>query len=93
MSYLRDALTGVAHVNEVRGRGCLFGVDLTIPGRALVGQMREQGVFGTVSAENVLRFAPAFNIPWDVLEAGLQVVARTIKNAAVEPARAQVQTT
>lgn len=91
IAFLREQLHGVAHVNEVRGRGCLIGIDLAMPARNLLATCRDQKVLITVSAENVIRLAPAFNIPWDALEFGLTVLANVVRNAVAEkPAAAAV---
>ncbi|HEY9181235.1 MAG TPA: aminotransferase class III-fold pyridoxal phosphate-dependent enzyme, partial [Candidatus Baltobacteraceae bacterium] len=45
-------------VKEVRGRGLLIGIELTIPARGLSEAMLERGVAAKDTHENVLRIAP-----------------------------------
>lgn len=83
---LRKGLSGSTTLNEVRGRGCLIGIDLKISGRPLLQTARERGTLMTVSADNVLRLAPAYNIPFDVLDAGLDTVIEVVRAAAAQAA-------
>lgn len=45
-------------VNEVRGRGLLVGIELTIPAKALSLALLDRGVAAKDTHENVLRIAP-----------------------------------
>lgn len=45
-------------IREVRGRGLLIGVELTIPARTMSEAMLERGVVAKDTHENVLRLAP-----------------------------------
>lgn len=46
------------HVKEVRGRGLLIGIELTIPARRLSEALLERGVAAKDTAARVLRIAP-----------------------------------
>lgn len=83
MAALRQGLAGVGVVKEVRGRGCLFAVELNAkPARQLVDALRSKRVLATVAAENVLRLAPAYNIPFDVLDEGVAAIVAAIRDVA-----------
>ncbi|MGH8676383.1 MAG: aspartate aminotransferase family protein [Burkholderiales bacterium] len=56
---LAAALSGVAGVSEVRGRGSMIGVELDRPCGELVGRALEAGLVLNVTAENVIRLLPA----------------------------------
>jgi ornithine--oxo-acid transaminase len=45
-------------IKEVRGRGLLIGIELTIPARRLSEAMLERGIAAKDTHENVLRIAP-----------------------------------
>lgn len=83
---LKKGLQNVAALNEVRGRGCLIGIDMKMPVRPFLQGCRERKTLVTVSADNVLRLAPAYNIPFDVLDAGLEVVVEVVRAAAAQAA-------
>ncbi|HTU70417.1 MAG TPA: ornithine--oxo-acid transaminase [Candidatus Baltobacteraceae bacterium] len=45
-------------IKEVRGRGLLIGIELTIPAKKLVEALLERGIAAKDTQENVLRIAP-----------------------------------
>ena len=49
-------------ITEVRGKGLMLGVQLTVPGREIVNQCLVQGVIINCTAGDVLRFVPPLNI-------------------------------
>lgn len=55
---LRDALSGVAGVVDIRGRGLMIGVELDRQCGALVGQALDAGLLINVTAERVIRLLP-----------------------------------
>jgi acetylornithine/N-succinyldiaminopimelate aminotransferase len=55
---LRERLSTVSHVREVRGCGLMVGVDLTRPCASLVQKGLERGVLINVTADTVLRLLP-----------------------------------
>lgn len=56
-----------AHVREVRGRGLLIGVDLSIPARVLSEELLGRGIIAKDTHENVLRIAPPLVIDDDTV--------------------------
>jgi acetylornithine/N-succinyldiaminopimelate aminotransferase len=91
---LRAATNGIGWVKDVRGRGCLIGVELEgRSARPFLEALRNQRVLATVSADNVMRLAPPFNIPWQALDDGIIAIFDAFKaadkeNAAVSAAGA-----
>ncbi len=55
---LREALSGVEGVTDVRGVGLLLGVELDRPCGELVGRALERGLLINVTAGNVIRLLP-----------------------------------
>jgi acetylornithine/succinyldiaminopimelate/putrescine aminotransferase len=45
-------------IREVRGKGLIIGMELTIPGAEIVNKCLEQGVLINCVQNNVLRFLP-----------------------------------
>lgn len=67
---------------EVRGRGLLIGVELTIPARRLSEALLRRGVAAKDTRENVLRIAPPLTIAENEIEYLLERFADAIKSAA-----------
>jgi acetylornithine/N-succinyldiaminopimelate aminotransferase len=49
-------------ITQVRGKGLMLGVQLTVPGRDIVNTCLEKGVIINCTAGDVLRFVPPLNI-------------------------------
>ena len=47
-------------VQGVRGRGVMRGINLTVPGKSVVGQCQERGLLINCTADTVLRFLPPY---------------------------------
>jgi len=54
-------------VREIRGRGLLIGVELTVPAQALSSALLERGVAAKDTQVNVLRIAPPLIIDDDAI--------------------------
>src|SRR5207247_10857592 len=63
LATLREALAETPGVVDVRGRGCLIGIELDAPARVVLDRLRERGLLVSVVRESVIRIAPPFNIP------------------------------
>jgi acetylornithine aminotransferase len=52
-------LGGLPGLKEIRGRGLMLGVELTIPCSELVGRAAEKGLLISVTADSVIRLVPS----------------------------------
>ena len=52
-------LGGLPGLKEIRGRGLMLGVELTIPCSELVGRAAEKGLLISVTADSVIRMVPS----------------------------------
>ena len=51
-------LKGVAHVKEIRGCGCMIGIELTKPCKSLYTEALKHGLIINVTADSVVRLLP-----------------------------------
>jgi acetylornithine/N-succinyldiaminopimelate aminotransferase len=76
--YFMRALEGLKArygiVKEVRGRGLMLGMELTIPGQGIVEAAREQGVLINCTHDTVLRFLPPLVIDKEQIDAVVAVL-------------------
>jgi predicted acetylornithine/succinylornithine family transaminase len=69
-------------IQEIRGRGLMIGVQLTIPGKQLVQDAMEQGLLMNCTHETVLRFLPPYIITEKEIDRGVKILNRVFKKAA-----------
>ncbi len=92
-AHLMKRLTALAQrvpiITEVRGRGFMVGLELTVDGRPIVAACREQGVLINCTQGTVLRLLPAMTITKAQLDRGLAILERvlTSQRAAVPASR------
>jgi acetylornithine aminotransferase len=82
LATLRAELRGVSGIVDVRGRGCLIGIELATPARAVLDRLRERRLLVSVVRETVIRLAPPFNIPFEALDLGLATLVEVLTTGA-----------
>ncbi|MDP9172605.1 MAG: acetylornithine/succinylornithine family transaminase [Planctomycetota bacterium] len=65
-------------ITEVRGKGVMLGVELTQAPQKFVERGLANGIIINVTAQKVVRLAPALNITADQWETGLDALIKTI---------------
>ena len=58
MQGLTNALEGVEHVKDIRGCGCMIGIELNKPCRSLYTEALKHGLIINVTADSVIRLLP-----------------------------------
>ncbi|EGW35669.1 acetylornithine aminotransferase [Spathaspora passalidarum NRRL Y-27907] len=68
------------HVIEVKGKGLLLGLQFKpeVDIGAIVAKCRENGLLVITAGMNVIRLVPALNIPNDVIDRGLSILAESV---------------
>ncbi len=65
-------------IHEVRGRGFMIGIELTVDGRPIVAACREKRLLINCTQERVLRLLPAMTITRAQLDKGLAILEEVI---------------
>jgi acetylornithine aminotransferase len=60
MAGFKSALAGVEHVVEIRGKGCMIGIELNKPCKSLFPAAMAKGLIVNVTADSVIRLLPPF---------------------------------
>ena len=67
-------------IHEVRGRGLMLGIELKNPPQKLVERGLENGIIINLTAQKVIRLAPAITIPAEMWDRGLDALIKTIES-------------
>jgi predicted acetylornithine/succinylornithine family transaminase len=79
MSRLRNEPSIKDKIADVRGRGLMLGIELKSPPTKLVDRGLENGVIINLTAQKVIRLAPALTITAEEWDRGLDLVVKTIR--------------
>ena len=69
-------------IGEIRVRGMMIGVELTIPATPAVAKCMKQGVLINATHDTVVRLLPAVNITAEQIDEGCQVIADVLREMA-----------
>ncbi|GEQ70377.1 hypothetical protein JCM33374_g4054 [Metschnikowia sp. JCM 33374] len=67
-------------VVSVKGRGLLLGLQLHegVDAGAIINKCREYGLLVITAGGNVIRLVPALNIPEEIIEQGIEILAKAV---------------
>jgi len=71
--YVCASLKGAAGIKGVTGLGLMLGISTVRPAKDIVAQCLARGV-ALLTAKEKARLLPALNIPWELLQKGLEVL-------------------
>ncbi|HRY28552.1 MAG TPA: aspartate aminotransferase family protein [Elusimicrobiota bacterium] len=80
----------MSFIKEVRGAGCILGLELRIPGGDVVAFCRERGLLVNCTAERVIRLLPPFCLTDAEAAHGLRILKeglRSLKNSSKRRAK------
>ena len=80
MHGLRDALAGVDHVKEIRGMGCMIGIELDKPCKSLFATAMKHGLIINVTADSVIRLLPPLVMTDDEADQLVDILAPLIRD-------------
>ena len=62
------------HIKEIRGKGLLIGIELTVPAREYCEKLKELGILCKETHENTIRLAPPLTIKRKELDVALEKI-------------------
>ncbi len=71
-------------IQEIRIKGMMIGIDLSIPSLPAVGKCMERGLLVNATHDTVLRLLPALNIKEEDVEKGCSIIAEVLHEMAEE---------
>ncbi len=80
MSRLRNEASIKDKIHEVRGRGLMLGVELNDPPQKLVERGLGNGILINLTAQKVIRLAPALTITAEQWDRGLDALIKVIRD-------------
>ena len=80
MSGLMTALANVDHVKEVRGMGCMIGIELDKPCKSLFAAAMDQGLIINITADSVVRLLPPLIMTDDEADQLVDILAPLIRD-------------
>jgi predicted acetylornithine/succinylornithine family transaminase len=84
----REHFTALAQetslIKDLRIRGMMIGVELTVPATPAVQKCMDQGVLINATHDTVVRLLPPLNITADEVDRGCEVVCKAIRELAVK---------
>ena len=78
---LRSLQSRHSIIKEVRGRGLMVGVELTVPGQKLVEKCLENGLVINCTHDTVLRFVPPLIVEEEEIDRCIQLLDEVLKEA------------
>ncbi len=79
INQIREKTEGLGVVKEIRGKGLMIGVELTIPGKPVVLEMLENGVVSNVTMDTVIRLVPPLVITKTQIDHFVDVFVKALK--------------
>ncbi len=84
--YLKEKLSGLAKkyavIKEARGLGLMIGIELIMPGKAIIEECIKEGLLINCTQENVLRLMPALNVTRKQVDKAVGILERVLNKVA-----------
>ena len=85
-AYLEEGMLGLRDefdcITQVRGRGLLRGLEVTVDGNPVAAKCIENGLITICTNNNVLRFLPPLNIEEAHVDEAVEIVRKSLRDAA-----------
>lgn len=83
-SHFEPLMEELPIIRELRIKGLMVGIDLTVPSTPVVGKCMEDGVLVNATHETVVRLLPAMTITAEQVDEGCKVIANVLRELAEE---------
>jgi acetylornithine/N-succinyldiaminopimelate aminotransferase len=80
MAGFKSALADVPHVKEIRGKGCMIGIEIDKPCKSLFPAAMAKGLIINVTADSVIRLLPPMVMSDDEADQVVAILAPLIKD-------------
>lgn len=81
-SHFEPLMSELPIIRELRIKGLMVGIDLTVPSTPVVGKCMEKGVLVNATHETVVRLLPAMTISAEQVDEGCAVIAEVLRELA-----------
>jgi len=85
---LADLIGRYPFIRDVRGRGLMLGMELTVPGDPIVDRCREDGLLINCIGGKVLRFVPPLIVTLEDIDEALIILTRALDRTKEEAVKA-----
>lgn len=83
-SHFANLAEELSVISEIRTRGMMIGVELTIPSTPAVSKCMEKGLLINATQGTVIRLLPAVNISAEEVDEGFSIIADVLREMAAE---------
>ncbi|MDC0274377.1 aminotransferase class III-fold pyridoxal phosphate-dependent enzyme, partial [Planctomycetaceae bacterium] len=80
--FFLDLQAELSIIREVRVKGMMVGIDLTIPSTPAVGKCMERGLLMNATHETVVRLLPALNVSAEQVDEGCSILKEVLQEMA-----------
>jgi acetylornithine/succinyldiaminopimelate/putrescine aminotransferase len=77
-----EELQRFSFIKEVRARGLMVGVDLSIPGKQIVLDAMDEGLLINCTHDTVLRFLPPYIVTEKEIDKAVRILKKVFKAAS-----------
>ncbi|MDI6907138.1 MAG: acetylornithine transaminase [Thermoanaerobacterales bacterium] len=85
---LADLMGRYPFIHDVRGRGLMLGMELTVPGGDIVTRCRDEGLLINCIGQKVLRFVPPLIVTLEDIDGALIILTRVLDEVKKEAEKA-----
>lgn len=75
--YIHSALKDVRGIKSISGMGLMLGIECDIDASAVISECMKRGIL-PIKAKNKIRLLPALNIPMELLQKAVKVIAEVV---------------
>lgn len=82
-AYIVETLSALPEVKKITGKGLMLGIACQKNGREIADAALQKGLL-VLTAKDKVRLLPALNIPWPILQEGVDILVRVIREVCAQ---------